>query len=123
MGVAYCRERRANAGAGTEAQRGFKMLDRDVGLVRPNPENAADVPATREARVEREGAVNQPYQGADVLGEMTQGKGGIRQDAWIVAGRFQGSPGEIHALKTVRRRILAAAVCHKPKTAERGPDE
>ena len=35
MRDAYYNERRADAGAGTEAQRGFDMLDRDVGLARP----------------------------------------------------------------------------------------
>ena len=32
---AYYKERRADAGAGTEAQRSFNMLDRDIGLARP----------------------------------------------------------------------------------------
>ena len=36
MRGAYYEERRADAGAGTEAQRGFDMLDRDVGLARPS---------------------------------------------------------------------------------------
>jgi hypothetical protein len=31
----YRKERRADAGAGTEAQRGLIMLDRDIGLARP----------------------------------------------------------------------------------------
>jgi hypothetical protein len=42
MGVADCSEGRANAGAGTEAQRGIEMLDRDVRLARPIPESAAE---------------------------------------------------------------------------------
>jgi len=44
---------RANAGAGTEAQRGLDMLDRDIELSGPHPEGTADVPSAREARVER----------------------------------------------------------------------
>ena len=35
MRCAYLKKRRADAGAGTEAQRGFDMLDRKVGLARP----------------------------------------------------------------------------------------
>jgi hypothetical protein len=45
MARAYYKTRRADAGAWTEAQRSFKMLDRDVGLARPQPEEAANVPA------------------------------------------------------------------------------
>ena len=48
MRGAYYKDRRADADAGTEAQRGFGMLDRDVGLARPQPECAADKPAARE---------------------------------------------------------------------------
>src|SRR5271169_3057197 len=50
MRRAYCLERIADMGAGTEPQRGFEMLDRDVGLARPHLEHAADVPAAREVR-------------------------------------------------------------------------
>ena len=47
---------------------------------------------------------------ADVLAEIAQREGGIRQDARIVAGHFQGAPGEIGALPAVRLRIFAPAV-------------
>ena len=43
----YWKERQADAGTRTEAQRSFDMLDRDVGLARPIPEDAADKPAAR----------------------------------------------------------------------------
>ena len=46
--------------------------------------------------------------GADVLAEIGQREGGIRQDARVVAGHFQGSPGEIGALPTVRLRIFCS---------------
>jgi hypothetical protein len=36
MGGTYPKERRADAGAGTEAQGGFYMLDRDARLARPH---------------------------------------------------------------------------------------
>src|SRR5437868_6759536 len=45
-------ERRADAGAGTEPQRCIDMLDRDVGLAFPQPENAANVPPTGVVGVE-----------------------------------------------------------------------
>src|SRR5262249_15668910 len=58
MGLAYYIERRADEGAGAEAQRGLDMLNRDVGLARPSPEDADDKPASSVVRVERQGAVN-----------------------------------------------------------------
>ena len=68
------------------------------------------MPAAREVRVERQGAIDQRHHGADVLAEIGQREGGIRQDARIVAGHFQGSPCEIGALQTVRLRIFAPTV-------------
>src|SRR5580700_5463789 len=66
---AYICERRTDSGSGAEVQRGLEMLDRDVGIARPHSEGAADVPTAREARVERECAVDQRHHGADVLTE------------------------------------------------------
>jgi hypothetical protein len=83
------------------------MLDRDVGLAQPAPEEATDVPATRIVRVEYEGTVNQRNDGGDILAEIGQRKGGIRPDARIVASRFQGSPCEIGTLPAIRPRIFA----------------
>jgi hypothetical protein len=40
----YYQERRADAGTGTEAQRGVDVLDRDVGPARPPSKDAADNP-------------------------------------------------------------------------------
>lgn len=57
MREADLKERRANSFAGTEAQRNFDMLDRNVGLACPIPEDTADVPPAREARVERQGTI------------------------------------------------------------------
>jgi hypothetical protein len=55
------------------------------------------VPAAGVVRIQRQGLVNQRHHGADVLAEIGQREGGIRQDAPIVAGYFQGSPREIGA--------------------------
>ena len=46
-------EGRTYSGAGTEAQRGLDMLDRDVGLASPIPEGAAEEPPPRVVRVKR----------------------------------------------------------------------
>ena len=99
------------------------MLDRDVVLARPESEDAADVPSARETRVERQCAIDQRHHRADILTEIGQRQGGIRQDARVVAGHFQGSPGEIGALQAVSRRIFAPIVKKQPITAERGPGE
>src|SRR5215469_730152 len=123
MRAAYYSERRADAGAGTEAQRGFDMLDRNVGLTRPIPECATEIPAARVVRVERQGAVDQRYHGTDILAEIGQRVGGIRPDAWIVAGHHQGSPSEIYALQTICLRVFAPIVNKQPKTALRSPSE
>ena len=56
------------------------------------------------------GTVDQRHHGADILAEIGQCLGSIRQDARIVASHFQGSPGEIDALETVCLRIFAPTV-------------
>jgi hypothetical protein len=70
-----------------------------------------------------QGAVDQRHHRADVLPEIGQRLGGICQDARVVAGHFQGSPGEIGALQTVHLRIFAPTVTDQPITAECGPGE
>jgi hypothetical protein len=53
------------------------MLDRVVRLPSPQHEDAADVPAAREARVERQRTADQRYHCADVLAEIGEREGGI----------------------------------------------
>src|SRR6516225_7078735 len=89
---AYYHERSANTGAWAETQSGFDMLDRDVRLARPKPYIAADEPAAGEIRIERQCAVDQRHHGADVLAEIGQRDGGIRQGDRVVAGHLQVSP-------------------------------
>ena len=123
MRGAYYKERRADADARTEAQRGFGMLDRDVGLARPQPECAADKPAAREIRVECQRTIDQRHHGADVLAEIGQRLGGVREDAWVVASPLQGSPCEIGALQSVPLPVFAPVVDEQPITAIRCPGE
>jgi hypothetical protein len=47
----YYQERRADAGTGTEAQRGVDVLDRDVGPARPPSKDAADNPTAGVVRL------------------------------------------------------------------------
>ena len=88
-----------------------------------SPENAADGPAAGVVRVERQRTVDQRDHRADVLAEIGQREGGIRQDARVVAGHFEGPPGEIDALQTVRSGVFAPAVKNQPITADRRPGE
>src|SRR5580693_6963076 len=78
-------ERRADSGAGAEAQRGLDMRDRNIRLPRRHPEHPADVPAAREIWIEREGTVDQCHHGVDVLAKIGQSLCSIREDAWVVA--------------------------------------
>lgn len=61
-------------------------------------EDAADVPAAGEIRVERQGAVDQRHHRTDILAKIGQRLDGIHQNARVVAGHFEGSPREIDAL-------------------------
>src|SRR5215469_6557949 len=99
------------------------MLDRDVGLTGPIPEGATDLPAAREARVEREGAIDQRHHRTDVLAEIRQRSGGIGKDARIIAGDLQGPPRKIDALPRVPGGIRAPAVGDESKAAETSPGE
>ena len=87
MCTTYYKEQRAGADAGTEAQRGFSMLDCDVGLG-PQSSCAADEPAAREIRIERQGTIDQRRHGADVLAEIGQRLGGIGQDSRVVGSHL-----------------------------------
>src|SRR6516164_3645613 len=99
------------------------MLDRFVGLARPTSQYAADVPGAGVIWIEREGTVNQSDHRTDVFAEIGQRVAGIRQDAWVLAGHFKGSPREIGALRTIRLRIFAATVQKQPDAACRSPGE
>ena len=90
------------------------MPDRDVGLARLHPQDAADVPAAREIRIQRKGTIDQRHHRIDVLAETGKCLGGIRQNARVVTGHPEGAPGEISALQTVRRRIITPAIKKQP---------
>src|SRR5882757_1049132 len=99
------------------------MLNRNIGLARPPPEDSADVPAAREIRVERQGTVDQRNHRADVLAEIGQRLGSIDEDAGIVARRLQAPPCKINRLSTIRLRIFAPTLKINPKTAGCGQSE
>ena len=96
MRAAYHNERYADAGAWAEPQRRLDVLQGGVGLARPQPEDAADVPTARVVRVVRQGTVDQRQHRANILTQRGERQGGMRQDARVLAGYFQGSPGKIN---------------------------
>ena len=67
--------------------------------------------------------LNQGHHGADILAEIGQRVGGVRQNGRIVSGHFEGSPRKIGALQAVRLRILAPTVKMQPMTAECSPGQ
>jgi hypothetical protein len=69
MRLAYQRKRSADAGARAEPQRGFGMLDREVGVARKKPENAADMPTPCKIWVQRKGTIDQRNHCADILAD------------------------------------------------------
>ena len=117
MRAAHCKKGHADASTRAEPQRGLDVLKREVELTRPQPKIAADLPAPCEARVQRQCTIDQCHHRADVLTEIAERRGGIRQDAGVIAGDLEGALGEIDALPTVRLGIFAAAVKKQPHTA------
>src|SRR5260370_8291403 len=67
--------------ARAQAQRGLEMLDREIGLAGEAPENAAQMPTARVARVEFEGAVDQPHHGPDILAEYSRHEAALAEAA------------------------------------------
>ena len=78
--------------ARAEAERCLNLLDPKIGLSRPDTENAPQMPRPREARIERERAIDQCYLGSDILAEKGERKRGMREDARVVACGFHGLP-------------------------------
>src|SRR5262249_35081746 len=78
----------------------------------------AYMPASREAWIERQRAVDQSHHRADLLTEIREGDGGIDKRAGVPAGRLQCSAREFGGVSTVRRRIFAKAVEAQPRMAE-----
>src|SRR5262249_48296309 len=70
-------ERRADPSMRAETEGGFRTLNRKVGLARPKPKDAADVPAAREIRVERQCTVHERDHRVDILAESGESDGRI----------------------------------------------
>src|SRR5438105_1219027 len=97
------------------------MLDREIGLTGPEPENAAQIPAVGEARVERQRPVDQPDHRTDVLAEASQHPGGIGEDAWVILPHLKRLPSKIAGLGAGYLRLLGPAVTDEQHVADRRP--
>jgi hypothetical protein len=111
----------APAVAWAEAERCLNLLDPPIGVSRPDTENAPQMPRPREARIERERAIDQCYLGSDILAEKGERKRGVREDARVVACGFHGLPRAFAAPAAVRLGIVAPVV--EPRVADRGQGE
>ena len=105
-----CSQKASHIDARAETQRGLDVLDREIWLPGPQPEQAADVPTAREARVERQGTIDQRHRGTDVLAEIPEDERGIGEDAGVVTGHLQRPPREIDRFAAVRLRVFAPTV-------------
>src|SRR5580704_10131854 len=97
------------------------MLDGEIGLTRPEPENAAQVPAVGEARVERQSPVGQPNHRAYVLAEASEHPGGIGEDARVVLSHLERLPGKVAGLGVSCLRLSGPTVTSAQNMADRCP--
>jgi len=100
----------ANSRARAEAQCDLHTLYREIRLPGPQREEAADVPAASEARVERQRAIYQRYRGVDVFAEKGEGEGGFGEGTWLVSRHLQAPPCEIDAITAICFHIFAPAI-------------
>src|SRR5713101_1664672 len=97
------------------------MLDREVRLTGPEPENATHIPAAGEARVKRQRALYQPDHGADILTEVSQHLGGIGEGRRIVLRCLERLSGKIDGLATNCLRRCGPAGHNELSAAYRRP--
>ena len=117
MRCAQYKESRVHFVERAEPQRCIDMLNGEIRLVRPQPEEGADPPSACVVRVECQCAIHQRRHRADVLAERGQHQGGICQNFRVVAACIEGPPGKIDALQPIGRRVIASAVDDQSVTA------
>jgi hypothetical protein len=87
------------------------------------PESSAEVPASREAWIQRQRTIDLCDHRTDILTENPQRKCGIGEDGRVVATRLQGPSSEIDTFATMRVGIVAAAIGSQPHVAIRSPGQ
>src|SRR6266404_1020069 len=79
------------------------------------------MPAAGDVRVERQGPVDQPDHGTDVLAEIRQHEGGVGEDARVVLRHLERLPGKIVGLTTTCLRLFGPTVSDEVQLADRRP--
>src|SRR5713101_4623105 len=97
------------------------MPDREIGLAGKYSKKADHIPVAGEARVERQGAVDQPDHGVDILPELSQHTGGIDEDARVVLPHLQRLPSKIDGLAAGCLRLFGPAVSEEVHVTDRRP--
>src|ERR1700675_1535905 len=92
------------------------MLNREIRLAGPEPENAAYIPAAGEARVQRERTVDQPDHGTEVLAKIRQHEGHIGEDTRVVLRHLKRLSSKIDSLAAISS---GPAVNGEPPVAHR----
>ncbi len=118
MSFADQAQRRTRSLARAQPQRSLGMLDREIVLTGPQPQDTTQKPAAGEARGERQGAVDQRHHGADILAEIGQNKGGVGQDARVVPRHLERLPGKIDRFAG-GLRLFGPALSDEPHLAHR----
>lgn len=88
MGFADQAQRRTRALARAQPQRSLGMLDREIVLTAPEPQNATQN-QPREKLGVSVSARSTSHHGADILAENGQNKGGVGQDARVVSRHLE----------------------------------
>src|SRR5262249_14482507 len=99
------------------------MLDRQIGLTGPQPEDSAHIPAAGEARVERQRPVDQPDHRADILAEIPQDEGPAREAPRVILPHLERPPSKLPSPAPGCFRLFDPAVSDEVPVAVRRPGE
>src|SRR6516162_9263457 len=87
--------------AGVEAQSGFQMLDREIGLPGPQSQPAAVDPTAGIARIELDATINQCGRRTEIPAGVAERVGSPTKSIWVVASAAQCALGKIDGLSAV----------------------
>ena len=91
------------------------MLNCEIEMTRPEPEDPAPVPAAGEARIECQRPIDQPDHGIDVLAEISERVGGMHQDDRVIAAHLQRPAREFDSFASDSLRRVGPAVIDRPQ--------
>ena len=94
------------------------MFDRQTSLTRVQPEPTARHPAASKARIKREGSIDYPYGGANVLAEIPECPGGGGERTSVARSGANSLLGKIHAFAPIRLPVFRPPVEVELEVAE-----